>query len=203
MEGKRSYTIPILLIIITVMAVFLVMSYSKLLLSGQQQSIEDGRRLAEQYQEAALLANRLHDGADALLQGDAAATRAQAAWLFGEASGMKKEALKLFVDASGRSDSSSGSSPAAGQLQAAMDALFAEPESVLNRLAEQPEPLSAEQMSLLQAVRDGAASMSESLARFRPSTVDSGYRSMAAGADWVEPALAASRALIDMAAQFK
>lgn len=201
MEGKRTYTVPILLIIVTVLTILLVLAYSKLLLSQQRQAAEEGLRLAEQYEQAALLANRLQDGAEALLQG-AAADRPQAAWLLGEADGAKKEALKLFKDASSRTDEPS-SEDADKQLQDAMDALFAESGGVLSRLAEQAEPLSSEQKAMLQAVRDGAASMNESLGRFRLPTVDSGYRSMAAGVDWVEPALEAGRSLIEIAGQLK
>ncbi len=201
MEGKRNYTVPILLVIVTVMAILLVLAYSKLLLTQQQQAVEEGRRLADQYEQAVILANRLHDGADALLQG-AVADRVQAAWLIGEADGVKKEALKLFEGATAIADTPS-SEDTAEQLQAAMDALFAESDSALHRMAEQTEPLSADQTALLQAVRDGAASMNESLGRFRLPTVDSGYRSMAAGADWVEPARQASHVLIGIAAQLK
>jgi len=198
MEGKRNYTVPVLLVILTVMAILLVLAYSKLLLAQQQRAVEEGRRLAEQYEQAAILANRLQDGADALLQG-ASSDRLQAAWLLGEADGAKKEALKLFEGAIAKAGTPS-SEDTAERLQAAMNALFDESGSTLRRLAEQAEPLSADQTALLQAIRDGAASMNESLGRFRLPTVDSGYRSMAAGADWVEPARRASQALIGLAA---
>jgi len=201
-EGKRSYTIPILLVILTLMAILLVLAYSKLLLTQQERSIEQGRLLAEQYDHAVILANRLQEGAEALLQNGTEADRAHAAWLLGEADGVKKEALKLFAGASARAGSPSGNATDQ-QLQAAMDALFAESGSALTRMTEQAEPLSADQTALLQAVRDSAASMSEALGRFHQPTVDSGYRSMAAGADWVDPALSAAGTLIEMAAQLK
>lgn len=200
MEGKRTYTVPILLVMMTVLSILLVLVYSKQLLSQQERAVEEGRRLAEQYEGAVILANRLQGGAEALLQG-AAADRPRAAWLLGEADGVKSEALKLFQVAAARAESPSEEAPA--KLEAALDALFAESGSDLSRMAEQAEPLSSGQLALLQAIRDGAASMNESLARFRLPTVDSGYRSMAAGTDWIEPALEAGRALVDIADRLK
>lgn len=200
MEGKRTYTVPVLLILLTALSILLVLSYSKLLLSEQMQKVEHGRLLAEQYEQASIFANRLQDGADALLQGSAA-DRAHAAWLLGGADGTKQEALRLLLDAAERSDPPSPVET--GELQAAFDALFADADDALNRLALQAEPLSADQTAWLQAVRDGAASMNESLGRFRVPTLDSGFRSMAAGAEWVAPALEAGQALIGIASHRK
>lgn len=200
MAGKRSYTVPILLIILTILAIVLVLAYSKLLLAQQDQAIKDGKRLSEQYNYTLIFADRLEGGAEALLQEHAATDRIKAARLFGEADSLKSEVLAMLTEAVDRSDTPSHEETT-DKLQAAVAALFSESDRTLSSLAEQAGPLTADQTGLLQIVHESAAGMNEALGRFRPPTVDSGYRSMSAGADWVDPALAAGHALIEMASK--
>ena len=200
MTVKRTYTVPVLLIVLTLLAILMVLVYSKLLLTQQAQSIKEGKLLSEQYQDALIFADRLHEGAELLLQEHSTTVRAQAALLLGEAVGVKNDALSLLTEAADRSDSSSNAETAQ-QVEAAVAALFAESGIVIGGIAEQAGPITEDQTRLLQTVRDGAMAMDEALGRFRPPTVDSGYRSMAAGADWIDPALAAGQALIEMASK--
>ena len=78
MSAKRTYTVPILLVIITVMTTMVVMLYSKQLIGNQTKTTEEGKRLAEQYTETERFAERLWDAADLLLKDASPADRLRA-----------------------------------------------------------------------------------------------------------------------------
>ncbi|MBW5444900.1 hypothetical protein GE107_02325 [Cohnella sp. CFH 77786] len=202
MEGKRTYTVPVLLLILTVMAILLVFVASKLLLAQQKESKETGERLAQQYNYTLIFADRLREGADRLLRDESAANRIAAKKLLGEAAMAGDVSLGLLAEASSRA-SGKPLKEALKPLSEAMGKIMGEQSGSLYGVAEHEGPLTAAEKDLLAAVRDGAAAMKDKLSVFRPPTGDAGYRSMAAGAGWVDPAADAGRTLIDTAFKLK
>ena len=203
MAGKRSYTVPILYLALTIMAILLVLSYSKQLLTQQELTLKDGKRLASQYDYALIFADRLHDGAELLLQGNSSADMLKAAVRVGEADAVKAEAGGIFAAALDRGGSSADGESPHDRIEAALAALFDESGGAAIGLAEQEAPYSADQIERLQAVKDASAAMREALSRFRPPTVDAGYRSMAAGVDWVDAAASAAQSLLSLASELR
>lgn len=202
MASKRSYTVPVLLVIITVMAVFLVLAYSKLLLHQQQQTKEAGQRLAERYNYALMFADRLQQGTDLLLQSEEMKDRLKAKSLLGEAAGTAGETLGILADASRRSGGLS-EEEALKPLSEAVTQLMGSPSGSLYVVGEHDGPLTADEQRMLNVVRDGAAQMQQQLKQFRPPTGEAGFRTMNAGEAWVEHALAAGKTLVDTAAKLK
>jgi hypothetical protein len=202
MSGKRSYTVPVLLLIMIVMAILLVLSYSKLLLTQQAQNGDAGQRLAERYNYALIFADRLKRGTESLLSDDAMASRLQAkAWL-GEAAALKDEVAVLLAEAD-RRVSGQALAEALVPYVEAMTKLSGEEDGWLVSVASHEGPLEQAEAGALQIVHDGAVRMQEALKQYRPPTGIAGYRRMAAGEEWTAHAVAAGQELIGMAGQLE
>lgn len=202
MEGKRSFTVPVLLLIITVMAVLLVLAYSKLLLTQQAQRADEGRMLARQYKQAALFAAKLKEGADLMLRDDALQTRLQAKTRFGEAAGAAGETAELLAEASSRTSGQSAEA-ALRPIAEAANAIVGASGGVLYGFAEHEGPLTADEKRVLEQVREEAGRMSRALAAFYVPSGDAAYRNMEAGVGWIDPARNAGEALTDLAAKLR
>lgn len=201
MEGKRSYTVPILLLMMTGLAILLVLFFSKLLIAEQAANTEAGKRLAEKYQYALLFADRLHSGSDLLLREGPAPERLKAKMLLGEAVTASGETVGLLAEAV-RRHTGQTYEEAYKSLLEAMTAMIGEQSGKIYSVAEHEGPLTGEEKELLLAVRDAAAGMKEQLTTFRLPNSDAGYRNMAAGEGWSEPALKAADILTNLAGQF-
>jgi len=201
-ERKRTYTVPVLLILLTLLAILIVLVYSKLLLLQQEQSKEEGKRLSERYNYALIFADRLKNGSDALLKDGSMTERLKAKEQLGEATMAAGETMGILTEAVHR-DSGQSYEEAFKPLSEAMTKMMSEQSGHVYGVAEHEGPLTQEEKDMLLIVRDGAAKMEEELLKFRPPSVDAGFRSMAAGQDWVGPALAAGKALEETAAKLK
>ncbi|WP_123039806.1 hypothetical protein [Cohnella candidum] len=202
MASKRSYTVPVLLLIITGLAILLMLIYSKLLFTQQKEYTDAGKRLAERYNYALIFADRLGTGADLLLKDGSVADRLKAKKLLGEASMAGGETVGILAEASSRSTGQSFEE-AFKPVSEAMTRIMSEQAGNVYGVSEHEGALTAEEKELLTAVRDGASKMKEQLLVFRPPTVDSGYRTMNAGGEWIAQAVAAGQTLIDTAAKVK
>jgi hypothetical protein len=203
-EGKRSYTVPVLLVIITVMTILLVLVYSKLLLAEQNRTSEEGGRLAEQYRAAAQFAQRLSDGAGLLAAEDSLVKRLAAKEMLGEAASASGDVVSILTEAAQRSSGHSREQ-AMLPIAQAMKKIMGEEKGPLGvrQAAEHEGPLTAAEKDMLTAVSEGAAQMLQALEGFRVPTGVAGYRNMSAGEGWIEPALAAGKALEETAAKLK
>lgn len=194
---KRSYTIPVLYISLVLLMTFVIIAYSKYLLSEQSHITDKGKRLSEQYNYALLFADRLHEGSEGLLNAATVAEQMQAARLLGEANVASGETLGLLIEAA--SQSNGQSSEEAGKLLiSAMNSLVG-PESPLASIGEHEGPLTDEERADLTVVRDGTAQMLQILDRFNPPSGEVGYRQMIRIGDWIESAAEAGTALEQLA----
>jgi hypothetical protein len=197
-NGKRSYTVPILLVIIVVLSTFILIYYSRLILTEQKQTTDQGLRLAERYDYAILFADRLHEGADGLLNAKSEVQRLQAMKNLGEANIASGETAGLFIEAA-HLTSGKPREEAGKQIFEAINKVMGVG-STMATIGEHEGPLTAVEISTLTVIRDGVAKMKEALGRFRPPSGEAGYRQMITVGDWVSPALEASKRLEQMAA---
>lgn len=192
-QNKRTYTIPILFIIIVVLMTLIIVIYSKYLLTKQTHTTDQGKQLSEQYNYALIYADRLHDGADLMLSANTEANRVRAARMLGEAQLASGETVGLFSEAAQLTTELS-KEEASKPLFVAMNAVMGL-DSPLTSIGEREGPLTDEQRTTLTLVRDGAAEMQEALGRFRPPSGEAGFRQMITVADWVPNAVEASKSL--------
>jgi hypothetical protein len=200
-NNKRSYTVPILLILIIVLLTLIIIFYSKLILTQQTQTTDQGKRLAEQYVYAQVFADRLHNGVDGLLNAKSETDRIRAARMLGEANIAAGEASGLLTEAS-HLDSGKSKEEAAKQVVAAINTVMGVG-SVIATIGEHEGPLTKVEIAALSAIRDGAEKMKDALNRFRPPTGEAGFRQMVTVSEWINPALDATKALEDFAANLK
>jgi hypothetical protein len=200
-NGKRSYTVPILLIITVVLSTLVVLFYSRLILTQQTQMTDQGQRLAERYSYSVIFVERLHEGVDGMLNAKSEVHRLQAMKKLGEANFASGETAGLLLEAahltSGEPREEAGK-PIFEAINKVMGA-----GSTMATIGEHEGPLTADEISTLTAIRDGAAKMEEALGRFRTPSGEAGYRQMVTIGDWISPALAASEILEQMAADLR
>jgi hypothetical protein len=197
-NGKRSYMVPILLVIIVVLATLIMLFYSRLILTEQKQTTDQGLRLAERYGYAILFANRLHDGAEGLLNAKSEAHRLQAMKKLGEANIASGETAALLIEAAhltlGKPREEAGK-----PIFKAINKVIGVG-SKMAAIGEHEGPLTTDEISTLTTVRDGVAKMEEALGRFRLPSGEAGFRHMVTVGDWINPAREASEKLEQMAA---
>ncbi|MDB4868236.1 MAG: hypothetical protein JWR03_2569 [Cohnella sp.] len=202
MSSKRSYTVPVLLLIIMVLMTMLIMVYSKLLIAQQKQTTDEGKRLAEQYVLANAFAERLSEGTNLMLKDTSMADRLRGKQLLGEAAFPSLETVGILTEASHRS-SGQAVKEAFKPISIAMTEIIHQQNGKMSGIGEHDGLLTQEERTVLMKVHDGAVKMTDALHRFRPPTGEAGFRQMTAGGDWVASAMDAVKALEDTAAALK
>jgi hypothetical protein len=192
-KTKRSYTVPILLLIIAGLSVLIVVLYSRLLLTEQSRTTDEGKRLAERYNIAMAFAGSLHEGAVEMLSGTSEAKRLNAKEQFGEAFAFSGETVGLFADAARLSGGKSADDANKKMMLAINEVIgFNSP---LSAVGEHDGPLNEQDIAILSAVLDGSLQIQTALQQFTPPTGAAGFRQMSAGGDWVAAAKGARQAL--------
>jgi hypothetical protein len=199
-QTKRSYTAPIIFIVLVVLLTLIIVVYTKYLTTKQVHTTDQGKQLAEQYVYAQVYADRLRDGAEGLLNAKTEAERLRAVRLLGEADLASSETVGLFVEAA-HLTSGQSREEAAKPLFAAMTAVMGE-ESALTAVGEHEGELTGEEIAMLTLVRDSAAQMQQALDKFRAPSGEAGFRQMVTVAEWVPNAVEASKSLEQLAKQF-
>lgn len=200
-NGKRTYTVPVFLIIITVLLTLIVIFYSKLLLTQQSQTTEQGSRLAERYNYALIFVDRLHDGAEGLLQAQTESDCRKAMKMLGEATIASGEAAGILIEAahltSGHNREETGK-----PIVLAINKVIGTG-SAIATIADHEGPLTDQEIADLIVIRDGAAQLRETLNRFRPPSGEAGFRQMVTVRDWIVPALDSSKLLEQITAKLQ
>jgi hypothetical protein len=180
-QRKRSYTVPVLLIVVTVLSTLCIMFYSKSLLHDQREKTQSGQRLAEGYNYAIMFADRLHTGAQGLTSAKSEAERLNAKEQLGAASVAGGEAADFLIDAFPYYKKSEPTDEEKKSIHNTMNAVLGK----IQNAAEHDGPLTADEREYLTSLSAQAGNMSEALAKFRPPSGEAGYRQMQTGGEWV------------------
>jgi hypothetical protein len=198
-NGKRTFMVPVLFIIIMILLTLLIMFYSKLLLTQQTHTTDQGSRLAERYNYALLFADRLHDGVELLLETKTAGERVKAMKMLGEATVASGEMTGLFVEAA-HLTTGDKSEEVGKPIILAISKMMGDG-STLTTIGEHEGPLTDDENADLILIRDGTAQLQETLNRFRPPSGEAGFRQMITVGDWITPALDSSKLIEQIAAK--
>lgn len=180
--AKRTYTVPVLLILITIMAILIVLLYSRQLLDEQSRKTEQGERLAESYGYCQTFAGLLREGSEAMLKADGAAGRLPAAQSFGKLELAGGECL----DALAKSGTYSGQELAAAT-KAAQEPIGKIVAAAVS-IGGHEGPLTEKETQTLTRLRDGGAKLEEKLNAYPLPTKEERLRLMASGDEWVQVA---------------
>lgn len=188
LQQKRTYTVPILLVIIVSLAILCILFYSKNLLNQQTDKTEAGKRLAEKYAYAQSYAALLREGSEQMLNATTESDRLQAKEKLGEARFGLNDTGSLIGDAL-RIRSGSSDEEIRQALQPFASALGS-PDNALNAVGEHEGPLTDAEKAALAAAAEAGRKAEEALARYRVPSGDGAYRIMADGGEWIDAALA-------------
>lgn len=186
---KKSYTVPVLFVIIVALAILCILFYSKILLNGQNEKSDKGMGLSEKYVFAQTYASTLREGAMQLLAAKTEIERMQAKEKLGEARFASMEAVGLIGDALRMQDGLTDE-----QLKPVTEGLLKSlwsPDSPLFGVGEHEGPLTEPEISMLSEVSANAAKAQEALNKFLAPSGVAGYRIMADGGEWIDAALEA------------
>ncbi|CAI6018004.1 hypothetical protein [Cohnella sp. JJ-181] len=180
MPGKKKYTVPIMLVIITLLTFLIVVLFSRVLLDGQSLKTERGERLAASYNYCLLYANALKETADGLLEAGDDASRMQAARAQGKLELAGGEcAAGVLVQAGTRSGLSEEAATSAAS------APLRKIEGALQRFGTRIGALTDEERTSLTAAAAAADKLAAELRAYTPPTGADRFRQMQAGVDWV------------------
>jgi len=192
-KQKRSYTVPVLLVCIVILAILCIFIYSSNLLSGQNEKSDRGMRLSEKYVFSQTYASLLREGAEQLLGASSETDRLQAKQKLGEARFASMEAVGLIGEAlikkEGRTEDEA--KLAKEQLLAALWS----PDSPLYTVGEHEGPLTDAERKMLESIALNAADAEKALGKFRAPSGVAGYRIMADGGEWQDTVLEAKNSL--------
>lgn len=180
MSGKRKYTVPVLLVVITLLTFLIVVLFSRVLLDGQSLKTERGIRLASSYNYCIIYADSAKRASAGLLEASDDAARMEAV----RAQGMLKLAggecaSGVLVQAgirTGQGDETAISAVSL-PLQKINDAL----EPIGNRAG----ALTEADRTTLTSISTSADRLTAILKEYTPPTGDDRFRQMQAGVDWV------------------
>ncbi len=188
-QQKRSFTVPVLLIIIVTLAILCILFYSKQLLSQQVDKTDEGKALAQKYAYAQSYADLLRGGAKQMLDATSEADRMRAKELLGEARFAFAASVSLFVEALIRQTGLPDEQAMASL--APMTTALGGAESVLNTVGEHEGPLTDAEKAALSAAVDAGTKAGAALSKYHAPTGDGAYRIMADGGEWIDAALQA------------
>lgn len=179
MSAKRKYTVPVMLVIITLLTFLIVVLFSRVLLDGQSLKTERGERLASGYNYCISYAGSLKSAVSGLLEAKDEVARLPA----------KIEQGKFEQSAGGCQSLLTESGIRSGMSEEAATAAVSEPFQKINDglapIGNHAGPLTAEERTLLTAVSAAADKLNVALTAYTPPTGSDRFRQMQAGVDWV------------------
>lgn len=192
-KQKRSYTVPVLLVIIVALAILCILFYSANLLNRQSDKSDKGLRLSEKYVFTQTYALSLREGAKQLLEATSETDRMQAKEKLGEARFASMEAVGLIGEAL-RMREGMTEDELKTVKERRMGALW-RPDSPLYEVGEHEGPLTEAERAMLSEVAANASKAVEVLNEFRAPSGVAGYRIMADGGQWLDAVLEAKQSL--------
>lgn len=178
MSGKRKYTVPVMLIIITMLTFIIVVLLSRVLLDGQSLKTERGERLAASYNYCLVYADALKTASAGLLDAGDEEARVRAVQAQGKLELAGAECAEVLVQSGTR----------AGQSDEAAASAVSVP---LQKINEALESIGARSGALTEADRTKLTAMASAadklagvLGAFSAPKGADRFRQMQAGVDW-------------------
>lgn len=193
METKRSYTVPILLVLMVIMGIVIVTLLTRLLVAEQKIRTEEGRQLAAQYAACVAFGEGLDREAEALAAADSPVDRLPVKARLGALMPLAQPCAELLVEAAGRAGEDRERAEA--DIRAALRTV----EERLLPAGDHEGPLTEDEARLAAAAAEAAAAWTEALRVYRVPDSDQNYRIMAGGGPWIEAARQAAAALLALA----
>ncbi|THF72772.1 hypothetical protein [Cohnella fermenti] len=193
MPGKRKLATPIFLIVITLMAILLVLLYSKVLLNEQTSATDRGERLAAQYGACQAFAGALQGGTEALAGAASAADRLPAMAQLGQLAPLEESCAEVLTRKAVNPDSDEDA--AKQQLAAELANIR---EAALG-IGLHEGALSDDEQAQLAVLQAGGAELADMLNAYVVPTAGDRYRQMAAGVEWTQPAGEAAARIAQLA----
>lgn len=193
MEGKRSYTVPVLLVLMVIMGIVIVTLLTRWLVAEQKIRTDEGRQLAAQYAACVSFGEGLEREAEALAETDSAVKRLPVKARWGALMPVAQTCADLLVEAAVRAGESRERADAG--IRAALRTV----EERLAPVGNHEGPLTEEEARLVAAAAEAAGAWTEALGAYRVPTSDQNYRIMAGGGPWIEAAQEAAAVLRKLA----
>lgn len=186
---KRTYTAPVVFVIMVTLGILCILFYSKQLLAEQSEKTDRGMRLSERYVFTETYAKLVREGATLMKDATTEVGRLQAKEKLGEARFASMEAVALLGEAlrmkTGRT---------AKELQPEVEALrkaLASEDGALYTVGEHEGPLTEAEKAMLAEIASLAAKAEAALDVYLAPSGEAGYRIMAEGGEWIDAALEA------------
>lgn len=197
MSGKKTYTVPVLLLVITVLAVLIVALYSKWLLDDQSSKTDRGMQLASEYNGCLTMASLLNEEVGNLAQSADAAERLPIKQRLGQAQGLSGECVNVLYKSAllNGQTKEQAAEAASGPLRT----LWTKLEPIGNH----DGPLTSNEQNILKLVQEAGAELEQTLQAYTVPTSGDRYRQMAAGDEWPDSAQKALEQLRQLADALK
>lgn len=198
MEKKRTYTVPVLLIIATLLVFVIVVLFSKLLLTEQSAKTDNGKRLASSYNYCLALASTLNNDVGRLADTNSSTARLP---IKGDIGKLDLEMGECGVGVIVKAQELNGTKQDQAML-AINDAFKTLKDKVVN-LGNHDGPLTEGELKTVQTVQAGGAEIFKTLQEYTLPTGDDRYRQMASNVEWPDIVLRAFKQMQDLAASLK
>jgi len=195
--ARRSYTIPVMLVIMVILGIIIVTLLTRLLVAEQRLVTHEGKRLAKGYAACVSLGAQAVPALEALLSAETAVDRLPVKAQLGALKPLADDCAELVVEAAGREGQDPPEAEAA--FREALDRIAAKFGPVGNHEG----PLTESERAMAEAALEAAKAWSDALRVYRVPESDQNYRLMEGGGPWVDAAGQAASLLQDLAGRLE
>jgi len=195
--ARRSYKIPVLLLIMVILGIIIVTLFTRLLVAEQRLVTSEGKRLAQGYAACVSLGAQAVPALEALLAAETAVARLPVKAQLGALKPLADGCAELLAEAAARA----GEDPqeAEADVREALDTLAAK----LGPVGNHEGPLTESERAMAEAALETAKAWSEALRAYRVPESDQNYRLMEGGGPWVDAAGKAASLLEELAGRLE
>lgn len=197
MPTKRTYTVPVLLVIATILVFVIVVLFSKLLLTEQSAKTDEGMRLASSYNYCTAFAGLLNNEVGNLANTADAVARLPVKEKIGQIGIALGECANVLYQAQTKNGVKKEDASAA--ISDVMQTLSGK----LENLGNHDGRLTDEELATVKTMQAAGAEIGKTLQAYAVPTGNDRYRQMAAGAEWPGVAMQAFKQMQDLAAALK
>ena len=195
--ARRSYTIPVMLLIMVILGIIIVTLLTRLLVTEQRLVTHEGKRLAKGYAACVSLGAQAVPALEALLAAETAVDRLPVKAQLGALQPLADGCTELIAEAAARAGNNPPEAEAA--VRDALDRIAAKFGPVGNH----DGPLTEGERAMVEAALDTAKAWSDALRVYRVPESDQNYRLMEGGGPWVDAAVRAASLLEELAGRLE